>query len=96
MTPTEFALVGAAYIAAMPAMLPFFGGDELADPDTDEPAGEAREYGIGAVIMMLFWLPMMVLTGLFVAANFVATVADRPRDKPKRTKAEAEYLANIW
>lgn len=77
MSPVEVALFGIVYIAAMPAMLPYFATVEIADPDTDEVYGEAREYDLRAVLMMIFWLPMMILRAAFGAVNFIAGVADR-------------------
>lgn len=77
MSPTETFLFAVVYIAPMPAMLPFFGRDDMDDADTDEPAGEAREYRMRDVLMMLFWLPMMVITGVFAAAVVIAGAIDK-------------------
>lgn len=97
MSPVEVALFGIVYIAAMPAMLPYFSTVEIADPDTDEVYGEAREYDMRAVLMMLFWLPMMVIIVLFHLANFIAGVADSRRGKrPASGDAGKEYLRDVW
>ena len=64
------------YFAAMPVMIKEFSRNEAVDIDTDEHAGELTDYGLGPVLMMICWFPVLCFIAAAALFNFFAGIRE--------------------